>query len=1401
MSVRTDIINLVVNVNGNKAQNELNNLRKKAADIKFEMQGLTKGTKDYISKKAELNQVTASMDALKKQIGLAALSQKELVRELSTLKSLRGSVTPFSDEYNKLDASIKKVEARLYNVKNGVQGFSSFLSKIKDEVKQFGVVAAGYLGFQFITSQFQNMIRGAGKMSDSLADIQRVTGMTSDSVKNLNSSLKEIDTRTTTQGLREIAIIAGKLGVASEDILEFTKATDMLVVALGDELGDASQITTELGKILNVFDGEVTGDNISKLGNAMVELANAGVASGSYIADFTQRVAAITKIAGMSLGEVTGLAAAMEELGLRSESSSTAIQKLLSTIAADLPKAAKISGVGLQEFTDLFAKAPGEALIKFAEGLSKNKESFAEVSAAFKDAGEEGARVVTVLSTIGEKGDLVRKRMLQGSEAIQKTTAITEAFNLKNNTLGASLDKLSKEFNRLVESRGFVKFIESATTGLLNFMRALRSMPWPVTTAALTALTLVVIAYTAAKVKAFIATTRLTVAELASATAKKASAIATALLQSAQALQIITTDLLAKRITILTAVQRAWNVVMSLGAGGIGVLIAAATALTYGIATMVSKTKELTTALKVESEVKSKITELTGEEEATSKRLFNTLAKGNLGYDEKQKLLRELIAINPQYLGALTQENIKTKEGLDILDNYILKLREANAVKAKNQLIQEKELRLQQLENDNNALKNKGDIGGNAFLDIGAGLGIGKGSSGFQFMQNLQEADQIKKDLDNLYASISEKTKETVNAVAAGNDGITKATVRTIATIKEQIKALDDAYEKIDIIDSKGLRGNRNERNALQRELDRLEGRKSPEEKKFDNEYDRLKKDYEKFQKDLQKMRQQASLTNEDAEAKEVAAITAKYEELMTRARDFYIKHVINRKTLNEEEIQLEEDKYSEILKIHKKYEDIEFKKKNSELYETNLARVQKEAEQERQLQLEKYSQGLIDGDTYAKALTDIDRRETAKRIAIHQVYATIVDKAGSELVKDKTALEKSLTEELLNQAKAREKLTELENEAKRDLKAVALNKGGPDGQRKEQIQQANNEKEQRIAALRKEMQEAGDVVTDELLKQSPIYEKIMNDYNAKIADANRKFWDDIAGYIRDYGQVIQNVWGSINDFIKAKEDKALAEEKRRNEIKKNEYKKQLDSKLLSKTQYDKKVEQADAELDKKVKEIQREQAKREKALKLFNAVINVAAGIAASLAYGGPVGIALAIATGLAGALQVAAITNEPLPELGTGYWLKTGPKHREVGKGTTVRIERDEAVMSANAMTDSRVYSVTGTTAQITSALNSRNGGASWATGARVGINPDMPKIMAGGGLLGQTSTATGSNNIELLLSQLVSEQQRSTITQRETLEAVSNWKLNSKAWVSIKEYREQEKLYDDAKRVSAL
>jgi TP901 family phage tail tape measure protein len=475
MSVRTDVVNLIVNVGGDKAQNELNQLRKKSADLNAEMKALHKNTTEYKNKAAELKVVDTQMASLRKQIGLTALSQKELTSELKRLQQLKNITTPQSKEFHELQNQINAVNIRLYEVKNGVFGFGASMHKVKAEIKQFGMLALSYLGFEFITDQFKQIISGAGKLSDQLADLQRVAGLTAAEANNLNQGLRALDTRTSGESLRQIAIIAGKLGVAKDDILDFTKAVDMLVVSLGDELGDADQITTQLGKILNVFDGGVNGQNITTLGNAVVELANAGVASGGFITDFTQRVAGIAKASNLSLGATVGLAAGFEELGLRSESSSTALQKLLSTIATDTPKAAKIAGMPLAEFNKLFAEAPQQALIKYAQGLVKNKASFSEIATSFKDAGEEGARIIATLQAIGQRGEFLSEKIALGTKAIQENSAITEAYRLKNENLGATLDKIGKRLSAWFTSSGFMKGITDIITGFGKMIGAVKS--------------------------------------------------------------------------------------------------------------------------------------------------------------------------------------------------------------------------------------------------------------------------------------------------------------------------------------------------------------------------------------------------------------------------------------------------------------------------------------------------------------------------------------------------------------------------------------------------------------------------------------------------------------------------------------------------------------------------------------------------------------------------------------------------------------------------------------------------------------------------------------------------------------------------------------------------------------
>ena len=80
-------------------------------------------------------------------------------------------------------------------------------------------------------------------------------------------------------------------------------------------------------------------------------------------------------------------------------------------------------------------------MLQFASGLTKNKAAFSQISASFKDAGEEGARTVSTIIQLGQKSDFFREKIELGKESIKGTSAITDAFALKNENLGAEVDK------------------------------------------------------------------------------------------------------------------------------------------------------------------------------------------------------------------------------------------------------------------------------------------------------------------------------------------------------------------------------------------------------------------------------------------------------------------------------------------------------------------------------------------------------------------------------------------------------------------------------------------------------------------------------------------------------------------------------------------------------------------------------------------------------------------------------------------------------------------------------------------------------------------------------------------------------------------------------------------------
>ncbi len=125
----------------------------------------------------------------------------------------------------------------------------------------------------------------------------------------------------------------------------------------------------------------------------------------------------------------------------------------------------------------------------------------------------------------------------------------------------------------------------------------------------------------------------------------------------------------------------------------------------------------------------------------------------------------------------------------------------------------------------------------------------------------------------------------------------------------------------------------------------------------------------------------------------------------------------------------------------------------------------------------------------------------------------------------------------------------------------------------------------------------------------------------------------------------IGSAFSSVSDLMTAMEQRELKNYEKAQNKKKQLLERQLKAGTISQERYNQAVQRLDDETEAKREEIERKQAKRDKALAVFNSLINTAVAITSALQAGPIIGPILAGIIGALGAVQTAAILATPLP------------------------------------------------------------------------------------------------------------------------------------------------------------
>jgi TP901 family phage tail tape measure protein len=244
---------------------------------------------------------------------------------------------------------------------------------------------------------------------------------------------------------REIAAVAeaaGQLGIATDDVVDFTK----IMVNLGETTNlTADEAATAIAQLMNIM--QTAPAQVSNLGSALVALGNDGASTERDIIEMAQRIAGAAQIIGLTEAEVLGVANALASVGIEAEAGGTAISKVMTDMASavsaggsELEGFAKVAGVSAEDFARSFREEPAEAITRFVEGLGRINQTGGDVFGTLSELGLADVRVSRALLSMAGAGDLLRNSLELGNTAWSENNALADEAAKRYETTAAKME-------------------------------------------------------------------------------------------------------------------------------------------------------------------------------------------------------------------------------------------------------------------------------------------------------------------------------------------------------------------------------------------------------------------------------------------------------------------------------------------------------------------------------------------------------------------------------------------------------------------------------------------------------------------------------------------------------------------------------------------------------------------------------------------------------------------------------------------------------------------------------------------------------------------------------------------------------------------------------------------------
>lgn len=1347
--LREEYLRLNIAVNGDPARKEIGELTRNAKNLRLENDRLLTEQKKLQAaggqNKTRIDEITATIEKnsqaikanearakeLRSELKVTSMTTAELNKRNRELRVALRYTVPGTPQWRKLRNELQAVGNRMNQLKAETTATGSAMGRMATRVNRYiGTVTAGFAAAAIYISGFRKSIDTYSELDEAMSNARKTTGMTRREVEGLNEQLAKIDTRTAQNELLSLARIGGKLGIAKQDIVGFTRAADVIRISLGRDLGDEVETTIgHIGKLVNVFHvnrefGIEQG--MMKTAAALNELGKSSTANEANIVEFMRRVGGVGSAAKISLANVAGLGATLDNLGVTMEVAGTSMSQVITGMYRRTDAFAAAAKMSVKDFRKLMDEDMNEALLRMAEGLGSDGAAMGKIVAALDGLKLDGQRATGVLTNLAQNTSMVREQQLIANKAFQEGTSCLKEFDIMNNTTEAHVEKLKKKITEEAAALGkslVPAYLESLSVkaSLIRYTRIL--VEWLIRHRGLV---LGLVATYAAYKTALVTIT----------TAKKVYSRMIAALRGIKLSYLLAVRSVTVATVAQTGVTKTATIAVRLFGAALKATplgwVAAAIGLVVGAVTyFTTRTGGAARAQKALNEVTAAAADITDEHGVSLvgkaeklNQLMRVVEDETTSEERRTAAVKELQDLMPGGINLINEETIANGKAAEAVKHHTKTLLLQATIKA---ALQKKEEEIEKA--GRKRAKGKGE-GPRWFAQFRSYMAYRIGAldlserilkkSAERNKQKFQEdLDRRISDLDRIVADAQVE----LDAMLLTFPGLQwdyeqdAEFIDAKSKLEERFRAGEIASEKefnkemlqleIDAL-QKRLAANIDTGEALTKLQQQINSKRAELRKQDENDYTPAGNESKKnwsldndaaFLAEKQKLRQQyadGEIASEQAYEDRLLAleITALQTRLAANkeagAERSKLEIQLADKLVEQKKREQQAADTAEDLRIQNmtdatERENAEYERRKKKHAGNDAALVQLEQQHKNKLakiQFEKIEAAItVEEDAYKRQRLNLRREQAAEMLAFNGT------------AEEKKRLKKKHNQELAE-------LDMQHAQVMSDMLKKLLDNGNFEGlsldtsilteEQKNKLIQMLVEVQDKIISFEAETEKmkkttiTGFGATDLLGFSLDDWEVLFSKFEStgdKLKDMEEKVRRVAMAF-----QAMVGVYAMYDKFATASENKQLKQFKKNNDAKKKALDRRLQQGSISQEQYNARVEQLDAEYEAKQEEIQIQQARRQKAMSIMDAMINTAVGVTA--AYRIPlVGPTLAAIVAAMGAAQIALIAAQPIPGAEEGSFLveraQDGRRYNaRIRPGARGYVDRPTVLVGENGM-----------------------------------------------------------------------------------------------------------------------